>query len=326
MKKLVFPFLLTAAFLFHSCTKTGEAGPQGEQGIQGVAGKDGGMFYSGTTAPAVSLGKTGDMYLDKATGNLYGPKTEAGWGTPVNLKGATGAAGPTGATGPAGATGATGPAGPTGATGATGPAGQPGSQILSGTTNPAASLGNTGDYYLNKTSGDLFGPKAASGWGTPINLKGTANVVASTWVNYNWNSRNDPTWKTMRYSIPAPMFNAIGRTNLIDFLNNGGAILVYGKVSGSNAHYPFPFEARNAKYNMIPLAVDMGILTLEIRSIGTAALLDIEYDAARGNQFRYILISPGRQLTGAAPGETTALINWRKKSYEEVVSLLNLPD
>ena len=86
MKKLVFPFLLTAAFLFHSCTKTGEAGPQGEQGIQGVAGKDGGMFYSGTTAPAVSLGKTGDMYLDKATGNLYGPKTEAGWGTPVNLK------------------------------------------------------------------------------------------------------------------------------------------------------------------------------------------------------------------------------------------------
>ena len=349
MKNRIFLLLLTAILFFVSCGKTGEAGPQGEQGIQGVAGKDGGTFHSGNTAPAASLGKTGDMYLDKATGTLYGPKTADGWGTPLSLKGPAGATGPTGATGSAGTTGPTGPAGPAGptgptgstgpmgpsgpagstgpagATGPTGPAGQAGSQILSGTANPTASQGNIGDFYLNKTSGDLFGPKTSAGWETPINLKGTANAVASKWVNYSWNT-HDPTWKSMRYTIPAPMFNAIGRTNLIDFLNNGGALLVYGQNSGSLGHYPFPYDLRNARYTMYPLAADMGYLILEIRSIRTVALLDIEYDAARGNKFRYVLISPDKQLTGVLPGETAANINWPKMSYEEVKSRLNLPD
>ena len=49
---------------------------------------------------------------------------------------------------------------------------QKGNQILSGIGTPDASLGNVGDYYLDKSTGKLYGAKTAQGWGTPISLKG----------------------------------------------------------------------------------------------------------------------------------------------------------
>lgn len=347
MKNLTFPLLLAGALFFTSCSKTGETGPQGDQGIQGVAGKDGGMFYSGDTAPATTLGKAGDMYLDKASGTLYGPKTESGWGTPLGLKGPAGDAGPTGATGatgdagPAGTTGPVGPAGPAGPTGptgstgpmgpagstgpagATGPAGQAGSQILSGTANPTASQGSIGDYYLNKTSGDLFGPKTSGGWGSPISLRGTAKVIASTLINYNWNLVNTPTIKRMQYTIPAPILNAIGYPGLVHFYHAGGVLLAYGANYGTNHQRLFDYSYNNANYTF---GSSSTALTVTIQSESSAALNEFQHDPVRGNQFRYVLISPDSQLTGAAPGETVANTNWSKKSYEEVKSLLNLQD
>jgi len=77
----------------------------------------------------------------------------------------------TGSTGPQGATGATGPAG------AVGPAGNNGSQIYSGATSPAATAGNTGDYYLDVTTDILYGPKTASGWGSGISLMGSTGAA-----------------------------------------------------------------------------------------------------------------------------------------------------
>ena len=50
---------------------------------------------------------------------------------------------------------------------------QKGSQILSGNGIPATSLGSIGDYYLNKTTIELYGPKTSEGWGNAIGLKGT---------------------------------------------------------------------------------------------------------------------------------------------------------
>jgi hypothetical protein len=81
---------------------------------------------------------------------LYGPKTSSGWGSGIAITGSPGAAG---------------------------------SQIYSGSGAPPATLGNNGDYYLDSTSYNLYGPKTASGWGTAIDLKGTANVIYSAW-NY----------------------------------------------------------------------------------------------------------------------------------------------
>ncbi|MBM0654898.1 leucine-rich repeat domain-containing protein [Capnocytophaga genosp. AHN8471] len=49
---------------------------------------------------------------------------------------------------------------------------QKGSQILSGNDVPTTSLGAVGDYYLNKTTMELYGPKTTEGWGNAIGLKG----------------------------------------------------------------------------------------------------------------------------------------------------------
>jgi len=49
---------------------------------------------------------------------------------------------------------------------------QKGSQILSGNGVPTNSLGSVGDYYLNKTTMELYGPKTSEGWGNAIGLKG----------------------------------------------------------------------------------------------------------------------------------------------------------
>src|SRR5699024_3018316 len=97
--------------------------------------------------------------------------------TPISLKG------PPGQDGKDGKDGAD---GKDGQDGADGKDGKDGSQIHSGNGAPAPSAGANGDYYLNKTSFDLYGPKnlkKKNNWGTPNNLKGTANVMYSNWIN-----------------------------------------------------------------------------------------------------------------------------------------------
>ena len=84
--------------------------------------------------------------------------------------GKDGAVGPTGATGPQGAVG---PAGPTGANGANG------SVIYSGTTAPPSTTGTTGDFYLDLSTGLLYGPKTATGWGTGFSLIGPTGATGA---------------------------------------------------------------------------------------------------------------------------------------------------
>ena len=138
----LFVLLLLTVALTIGCKK-GRTGPQGEQGEQGP---DGNGILSGTGAPASSVGKDGDFYLDKSTSNFYGPKISGSWGSPVSLKGQAGAPGGNG------------------------------SVILSGTSAPGTSLGKEGDYYLDKTNKLLYGPKSGTNWGAGLELKGTANV------------------------------------------------------------------------------------------------------------------------------------------------------
>jgi len=90
-----------------------------------------------------------------------------------------GPVGPSGATGTTGSTGATGPAGPVGPAGPTGANGQNGSIIYSGTTAPSSSTGITGDFYLDVSTGLLYGPKTASGWGTGYSLVGPAGAAGA---------------------------------------------------------------------------------------------------------------------------------------------------
>lgn len=305
-------FVSVMLFTVSSCSEKegpmGTQGPQGEQGIPGVAGKDGGVFYSGNGAPTTTLGSNGDMYLDKSASNLYGPKTDSGWGAPLNLKGATGAKGSTGATG------------------------SPGSKILSGTGNPKSVVGAFGDYYLNITTGDLFGPKTASGWGTPINLKGTANVIASTWIDWlPWAQSTSVRIKQRSYSIPLPFINAVGFTKLDDFVNNGGTMLVY--IKRNSYYFPLPhthidggYEWKAHWYGRTENSGNK--FYFMVRELKATSLPSYILTQTPGeHKLRYVLIPAGKQLPGEiSVSRSTSDIDWNSMSYTEVKNALQLPN
>ena len=56
----------------------GTSGPQGPRGTG---------LLNGVGAPSAGLGIIGDFYLNTSNMNLYGPKTESGWGGPTDLVG-----------------------------------------------------------------------------------------------------------------------------------------------------------------------------------------------------------------------------------------------
>ena len=120
----------------------GTPGPAGPQGPAGAIGPPGPQGPTGPIGPS-------------------GIKGEAGSQGPQGLQGT---AGPMGPQGPQGLPGATGPVGPQGAKGADG------KTVLNGTTDPIATVGQEGDFYLNMATHSLFGPKTAGGWGTGYSL------------------------------------------------------------------------------------------------------------------------------------------------------------
>lgn len=88
--------------------------------------------------------------------------------------------------GPAGPTGAAGAPGAPGAAGAAGAKGADGTKILSGTTAPTDATGAINDFYLNTSTGILYGPKQGSTapgtWtGAPqTTLKGANGATGAT--------------------------------------------------------------------------------------------------------------------------------------------------
>ena len=77
---------------------------------------------------------------------------------------------------------------------------QKGSQILSGNDVPTTSLGSVGDYYLNKTTMELYGPKTTEGWGNAIGLKGAQGEKGKDGSNGN----NGKDGATILSGITAP--------------------------------------------------------------------------------------------------------------------------
>ena len=73
--------------------------------------------------------------------------------------------------------------------GTSGPQGGRGTGILNGTTAPNSTIGILGDFFLNTTNMNLYGPKTESGWGTPVDLVGSQElgyvhiqeVASATW-------------------------------------------------------------------------------------------------------------------------------------------------
>ena len=210
-------FLVAFLFIFISCSSEdgidgvngvdGAQGSQGEQGLQGEigpAGEDGNAILAGNGEPSIDIGVQGDFYLDKVSGELYGPKIDATtWGDPISL-GVSGADGQDGNDGVDGQDGAN------------------GSQIFAGDVPPENTFGEDGDYYLDKITFDLYGPKTAGDWSTPINLKGTTDVRYTDWFNFEDDfaaTRPDNDF----FYLHRKAFGFMGN----DFLDNGGSVLVY---------------------------------------------------------------------------------------------------
>ena len=130
----------------------GPTGPTGPAGPQGDPGTDGASILNGSGAPSAGLGVDGDYYLDTAVTRLYGPKTGGSWGAGVSLIGATGS---------------------------TGPAGADGSTVLNGSGAPSGGTGVDGDFYIDTTANDLYGPKTAGVWGSGTSLIGPTGATGA---------------------------------------------------------------------------------------------------------------------------------------------------
>lgn len=260
--------IILSTFLVFSlinCAKE-DIPPQGLQGEIGPAGEDGSTIHAGNSKPDESIGKVGDFYLDKTAVELYGPKDKTlGWGIPIVL------------------------AGTDGSNGKDGTNGTDGSQIFAGTNFPATGLGTTGDYYLRKTTFDLYGPKTPSGWGSPINLKGMPDILYSSWIDANWNQSNTSTSKSML--IPVTQL-----TN--SQLRNNSVVIVYLSQYGTGQIYQMPSQGRwsNTAYSFTFGSAAAGFsqkIFIRLKSTNGADLTELQYAGFRGNRFRYVIIPVG---------------------------------
>lgn len=185
--------------------------------------------------------------------------------------------------------------------------GAPGSQILSGKGVPAANLGAVGDYYLDKNTGALFGPKTADGWGEAISLTGpkgatgatgaagaagaagTANVIYSGWMYANTfgdSIIDNSNLKVGHLKVPS----------LSSDILNSGTVLVYFTYGGGVLVLPYSSYAGN-KANTINYIPGLNKITItrfthdNSNSVALSTLL----------QYRYILI-PGGKVAARTAG------------------------
>jgi hypothetical protein len=140
--------------VFATVSQPGPPGPTGPAGYAPV-------FIVAAGPPSNAIGNDHDMYIDSTNGNVYGPKISGLWGAVVcNIKGSTGA------------------------TGAQGPPGYSPQYIVAAGT-PSAGQGNNGDMFINSSTSDVYGPKAAGAWGPIVcNIKGQTGAQGPPGVGY----------------------------------------------------------------------------------------------------------------------------------------------
>ncbi len=175
--------------------------------------KDGNTILAGSGIPSFAVGKAGDFFMDTVGKVLWGPRNATNWGAGFAL---------------------------------VGPTGIPGKSTISGAGAPATANGALGDFYIDITTKQLYGPKTAAGWGTPTNLVGTsgtngtngtnAQVIYSPWITSPYNSRDttvDGTCLRVRH-LNAP--------SLSSAILNQGVMITYMRV-GSIGPYKLPYTS-----------------------------------------------------------------------------------
>jgi hypothetical protein len=307
------------AFMVSACGKTGPAGvtgstgPAGPQGMAGSPGPAGSSIRSGLGAPADTLGLIGDFYIDERAVDLYGPKTASGWGASTPL------------------------IGPAGANGANGVNGTAGSQILSGIIPPAAITGVAGDYYFNRTTDSLYGPKTGSGWGTAVSLRGSPGATgaigatgSANVIFYNWTAFNAGGW-SLYQTASNIRFYPLTMPALTSELLNTGVVLVYlqfldivagdtvlQRVFQSPAIFPYGNASPNEQlwdyYLPGEVVFDLSLFS----GVGDPGVLSFGLDQAgfySGYLYRIIFIPGGVAGTG---------IDLHTRTYKQICSTFGI--
>jgi hypothetical protein len=138
----------------------GAAGPEGEQGPPGADGDDAYVYIAyasaddGTDFTLVFNAALNYIAIKHTTVAIPSPVVGDFAGLWKNYKGATGATGAPGADGADGADGID------------------GNTVLNGDGAPGAGLGFNGDFYIDTTNDDIYGPKAGGAWGAGTSLIG----------------------------------------------------------------------------------------------------------------------------------------------------------
>ncbi|MUP36455.1 collagen-like triple helix repeat-containing protein [Labilibaculum euxinus] len=189
----------------------GDKGEQGAAGEVGPAGTDGSIIYSGEGEPAAAVGAVSDYYLDVATGMLYGPKVNAENWTDTDgfsLKGTNGTNGTNG------------------------------SEILSGEGAPGNTIGNTGDFYLDKATCVLYGPAVTdeegdTTWGAGLELKGADGNANVKTFKYTASVSNWTVYSNIATSFTKTIIDDIDFPALNQDVYENGIVLVYWKDANS---------------------------------------------------------------------------------------------
>lgn len=312
--------LFAAITIFASCGKDGAVGPTGPTGPQGPVGpagptgangQNGSVIYSGTTAPASTVGATGDFYIDLSADMLYGPKTSSGWGTGISLKGNTGATGATGAAG---------------------------SKIYSGSGAPAGATGMTGDYYLDKTNYRLYGPKTSSGWGSPISLQGpagpqgpegNANVKTDVFTiggsDWLWNSQYVFETSSSSYTEYFTRYYVRNNNTITQDVLDNGLVLVYFTPSpqnNPNQWVPLPYQFDSSfgyTYNYV-YVTSVGKVTLHYFFIQTSTTATLPTLSTYNDEIRKFKVVTITGTTGTFMMEHHINLN----NYQEVSRVTGL--
>mgnify|MGYP007016829904 CR=1 FL=1 len=203
--------------------KNGSKGSTGATGSPGAAGKNGsngtsaawfsGTAVTGTSTSAVSVSvsgsKTGDMYLNTSTANVYRASAANSWVYVCNIKGATGAQGARGATGTNGSNGVT-PTIKVASGSAIGSVGTPSvTASTSGTTTTftfnylKGTKGDKGDAGVNATTTAVATTNAnglmSKDMVTKLNgiASGATAVTSTTVSNWGFKKTDTNTWRPL---------------------------------------------------------------------------------------------------------------------------------
>ena len=159
------------------------------------------------------------------------------------------------------------------------------------------------------------GEQGIQGEQGPQGEPGTANVMYSDWIPIDWNFLSGSTMKSMLIE---------DERVTEEFIDNGGLLLVFLKVSDTGAtgvfQFPYFMDSNNyldALYINIPDDNKEGVAIRYFHESGSDRL----YDTYEDNVWvRYVLIPGGVDLSGK--GEMQA--DWGKMTYEQVAEKLGI--